>query len=145
MWRTVFMQNKSCLCKRGDQPCQVTLLAGPTSLHSFSPYKHFGSPSWVNSVKDRQSEHALMLFQTTGACVSIFSSGKGVNVFFCFFFFCKNHINIFIVRYKKFCRVFYQLCRFVLMGNYIFFRYQGIKQSQLPCVILKQRQQHQQT
>ena len=53
--------------------------------------------------------------------MSIFSSGKGVNVFFCFFF-CKNHINIFIVRYKKFCRVFYQLCRFVLMGNYIFFQ-----------------------
>ena len=53
--------------------------------------------------------------------MSIFSSGKGVNVFFCFFF-CKNHINIFIVRCKKFCRVFYQLCRFVLMGNYIFFQ-----------------------
>ena len=28
---------------------------------NFSAYKHFGSPSWVNSVKARQSEHARAL------------------------------------------------------------------------------------
>ena len=59
--------------------------------------------------------------------MGIVSSGKEVNFFSGFA--CKNHIHIFIVRYKKICTVFYQLCRFVLMGNYIFFRYQGIRQS----------------
>lgn len=29
--------------------------------------KHFGSPSWVNSVKVRQSEHARALFLATRA------------------------------------------------------------------------------
>ena len=45
---------------------RVTRLAGspfcdgshPPSQANFSPYKHFGTPSRVNSVKTRQSEHA---------------------------------------------------------------------------------------
>ena len=45
---------------------RVTLLAGP------SPYKHFGSPSRVNSVKARQSEIARALL--AWAKVSTFSS-----------------------------------------------------------------------
>ena len=53
----------------------VTHLAGPPVFHGlrtqFPPYKHFGSPIWVNSVKARQSEHTrALLTQVKGQFLS---------------------------------------------------------------------------
>ena len=57
---------KSCPGKKGHPPTRDNL-GGGGGVHSnsqanFSPYKHFGSPSQVDSVKVRQSEHARTLF-----------------------------------------------------------------------------------
>ena len=135
-------------CFHAKQKLALGLSGHSPSRANLSPFfcqiKHFGSPCCVNSVRDRQFEHVHvhMLCQTTGACMSIVSSGKGVNVFFLVLF--ARIISTFSQLGTKVFIVFHQLCRFVLMGNYIFFRYLGIKQSQLPSIILKQRQ-HQQT
>ena len=65
-------QTKIFLSRRGDAPRRATRFSWYT--HTISPYKHFGSPIWVNSVKARQSEHTrALLTQVKG---SIFVSCK---------------------------------------------------------------------
>ena len=54
---------------------QMTCLAGfpsPLSWTNFSGYKLFSSPSWINSVKERQTVCTRALFSALG-------SGKGVH------------------------------------------------------------------
>ena len=52
------MRNKKLVRLEGDPPSWVTLFVGRVHLLpsrvNFSPYKHFGSPSRVNSVQARQ-------------------------------------------------------------------------------------------
>ena len=65
-------QTKIFLSRRGDASRRATRFSWYT--HTISPYKHFGSPIWVNSVKARQSEHTrALLTQVKG---SIFVSCK---------------------------------------------------------------------
>ena len=60
---------KSCPGKKGHPPTRDNLGGGggghTNSQANFSPYKHFGSPSQVDSVKVRQSEHAQPLLART--------------------------------------------------------------------------------
>lgn len=58
---------------------RVTLLARPTFLHVNN--KIFGLPSWVTSVKMKESEHVCALFKTIRACAKAVGLGKGVNFF----------------------------------------------------------------
>ena len=79
----------------------------PPSRANFSPYKHFGSPSRVNSVKARQSEHAPISYpESSGSLVcglvarrdsgemEFFPQKSGVPVVVHMLSFIKTEVNV---------------------------------------------------